>query len=443
VLWKEVRIQRKGRGMLPKAPRIEDSADHYAEGLTAATSDAFQGRHEAAVLIIFDEATGVDAQFWEGAESMLTSPNCYFLAICNPTDTSSRAYEAEQSGRWHVITVSAMDHPNIVAELAGQPAPIPSAVRLEWVRARVEEWCERVAPGDERPGDIEFEGATYRPGPLFESRVLGMWPSQGSLAVWSDAAWQAAVTPKEIDSDERVQVGCDVARFGDDFTSIMVRRGNCALHFETHNGWDTAQTAGRLKQICREYDPNDPKHVLCAIDDDGVGGGVTDQRDGYRFIGCSGANRALTQGDYPNRRSESWFSVVDRAKEGRVDLSRLPPSVLSALRRQCMAPKWKLDNQGRRVVEPKDETKKRIGRSPDDADTLNLCFGYARPAFGGGGPVRVGLPVDSQGRRVKHGDGLHGEGAGSAGQSRAVDGAQPALAVPPGFEDGPDDGGWQ
>jgi hypothetical protein len=39
-----------------------------------------------------------------------------------------------------------------------------------------------------------------------------------------------------------------------------------------------------------------------------------------------------------------------------------------------MAPTWKIDAAGRRVVEPKDETRKKIGRSPDDADAMNLAY---------------------------------------------------------------------
>ena len=41
---------------------------------------------------------------------------------------------------------------------------------------------------------------------------------------------------------------------------------------------------------------------------------------------------------------------------------------------QALAPKWKLDSAGRRVVEPKDVTKEKIGRSPDDMDAVNLAY---------------------------------------------------------------------
>ena len=182
-------------------------------------------------------------------------------------------------------------------------------------------------------------------------------------------------------------IGCDVARFGDDFTSIVVRRGGCVLHHETHNGWDTKRTAGRLKELAGAFggiglcgqggqsgQGADARRVEVHVDDGGVGGGVVDQADGYRFRAISASERALSAEGYPNRRSEMWFVTAARAAEGRLDLSRLSGESLRLIQRQVMAPTWKLDSQGRRVVEAKAETKRRIGRSPDDADALNLAF---------------------------------------------------------------------
>ena len=383
VLWKEVRIQRGGRpGLQPKAPRMEDAPDHFALGFTASTGDAFQGRHEEGVLIIFDEATGIHPQFWESAEGMMTGDQCYWLCILNPTDPACRAYEEELKGNWHVITVSALEHPNIAAELAGQPPPFPKAVRLDWINGRLEEWCDRIPAGDARSEDIEFppgSGTWYRPGPLFEGRVLGRWPTAGSYSVWSEARWQGAKVQQEL-TDEPTIIGCDVARFGDDNTEMVARRGNCVLHHESHNGWDTAQTAGRLKALCTEFAANgeDPHKLAVHVDDDGVGGGVTDQRGEFNFIGISAGSKAMEPNKYPNRRSEMWFAVSQRAYEGRLDLSRIPESVLHKMRIQAMAPTWKLDSEGRRVVEAKAETKNRIGRSPDGMDALNLSFAPGR-----------------------------------------------------------------
>jgi hypothetical protein len=44
------------------------------------------------------------------------------------------------------------------------------------------------------------------------------------------------------------------------------------------------------------------------------------------------------------------------------------------LRQQFLAPAWDLDPAGRRLVEPKEVTREKIGRSPDDADAANLAF---------------------------------------------------------------------
>lgn len=383
LLWKEVRGQRRGRGGFPgpRVSRLESSPDHFAHGFTARDGDAFQGHHSAHTLIVFDEAVGVAPVFWETAESMFEGEGHAWLAIFNPTDTTSQAYLEELSGNWHVISMSSLEHPNIQAELMGEPPPFPGALRLARLEERLKQWCTEVV-GEPKATDIEWppgSGSYLRPGPIAEARLLGRWPSQATNGVWSDGAWSAAEARLlPIPESEPVEIGCDVARFGDDFTSIHVRRGPCSLHHESANGWSTGETAGRLKQLANQYAElaeMDPKQVLIKVDDDGVGGGVTDQADGYSFIGISSASKALDPEGYPNRRSELWFGLSERAeKEGNLSLARLPASTLRELRRQAMAPTWKLDSQGRRVVEPKDDTKKRIKRSPDDMDALNLAY---------------------------------------------------------------------
>lgn len=384
VLWKEVRRQRRGRTecLLPKAPRLQSSESHFIAGYTARDANAFQGRHESRMLVIFDEAVGVDAQFWEATEGMLVGDEWYWLAIFNPTDTSSQAYIEELGGTWDVMSVSALDHPNVLRQLEGLPALVPGAVTLGWVEDKIDKWCDPVEAGMQKYTDFEFppgSGKWYRPGPEFEGRALGRWPSQGTNSVWSEAAWNKAVEQKEP-QDAQLEIGCDVARFGDDFTVMAARRGRTAVHHERHNGWSTVQTAGRLKELARELavEGEDPRKVPIKIDDTGVGGGVTDQADGWEFVPINGGTKALDEDLYPNARSEMWFAHAERAKEGTVDFSRLPKSSVKEMRPQFMAPTYKMDSKGRRVVEPKDETKKRLKKSPDDADAWNLAF-YNRP----------------------------------------------------------------
>lgn len=394
LLWREVRSQAPRDlvpRMLPKAPQIDGtSPKHYAVGYTAADANAFQGRHEDRLLVIFDEATGIDQPFWDAAEGMTTGPNNRWVAILNPTDVTSPAYFAEQDGSWNVITISALEHPNIALELAGLPPLFPNAVRLGWLLDKLQKWCTPLAATDGRKStDLEFPPASgnwYRPGPKFESRVMGRWPTQTTDAVWSDSLLAVAFREPphaplpELD-DVPCEIGCDVARAGDDDTTMHVRRGNVSLHHERHNGWRTDATAGRLKQLADEYGGRcgaPGTAIVVKIDDNGVGGGVVDQRGDYAFVGLSASRRARDPRHYPNRRSELWFDVAERAEQGDLDLSRLTPEDRREIRRQFMTPKWSLDNQGRRTVEPKDDTKKRLGASPDDADAINLAYAADR-----------------------------------------------------------------
>jgi hypothetical protein len=385
LLWKEVRVQRGDRGGFrgPQMPRLESSKNHWAHGFTAKDSDAFQGRHEKHLLIIFDEAVGVDSQFWTAAESMFGGEGHAWLCIFNPTDTSSQAYMEGLTDKWHIISMSMLEHPNILAESRGEPPPYPAAIRYARADQYVREWCTQIFPSDRKITDIEWpfgSGQWHRPGPIAESRMLGRWPSQATYNVWSDAAWQQAEIIELDEGDYPVEIGCDVARFGDDFTEMHVRRGPVSLHHEAHNGWDTAQTAGRLKELAGEwgqYAKMTPTQVKVKVDDDGVGGGVMDQRGEHLFMAVSAANTAYEYEKYPNRRSELWFNVAERANDRQLSLSRLPLTIRTELRRQAMAPTWKLDSAGRRVVEKKDETKKRIKRSPDGMDALNLAYAPA------------------------------------------------------------------
>lgn len=397
LLWAEVRSQRARienapAGLYPRAPRIHRAGEphHYAVGYTAQSRESFQGRHEARLLIVFDEATGIDREFWDAADGMLSSGgDNKFLAIYNPTDPSSRARQMEDEQGVVVIRISALDHPNIYAELRGWPKPIPNAISLAWVEQHIRDECEPINRGDVTAVDFEFppgSGIWYRPDVTFESMVLGRWPSESTTGVWSSTDFDYSVETRLEEPDILGAIGCDVARFGTNKTAIHVRRGECSLWHESHRGWDTVRVAGRLMELARQYGRYFRIHeraVPVIVDDTGVGGGVVDilRSQGFQVAPVNAGSRAFEPEKYPNRRSELWFVVARRAHERRLDLTRLPGDVQRDLRAQCLTPTWKQNGQGQRVVEDKDKTTQRLGGSPDDADAMNLA--YAPPSGGG------------------------------------------------------------
>jgi hypothetical protein len=189
---------------------------------------------------------------------------------------------------------------------------------------------------------------------------------------------------------------CDVARFGDDATGFHGRWGGVSLVHDQKYGWDTNQIAGRLKEMCDEmaqfanavrlaaavkagteknFKPFYPHQFPVKIDcTGGWGGGVRDKRDNYNFIEINSSSTAYADLKYPNIRSELWFQVAERARMGLLDLSRLDEADRQALKIEALAVKYSFDSAGRKVVEKKDETKKRLKRSPDNADSFCLAF---------------------------------------------------------------------
>ncbi len=434
LLWKEVRLQRARVGLDndfigPSAPEMRSSPDHYAKGFTARKGESFQGRHDPRMLFVFDEAIGVATNYWQTVRTMFKPEQGHaWLVIFNPTDTTTQAYLEEQYGDWKVFSLSSVDHPNIEAALEGRPLPIPAAVSKGQVDGWVRDWCTPVKPDELQTTDFEWkvEGLPeiefWRPGPDFESRCLGRWPSQGTYGVWSDSLWSTIegidLGFREIDLP---QIGCDVARFGDDKTEMHVRRGSTSLAHESHAGWPTTKTTARLEemvlelaaQVSRERvaaggarPPIHPRDIKIRVDDDGVGGGVLDQlvERGLSARGVGAGTVALDQVRYPNKRSELWFLTAAKALAGLVSLGRLDADTRRKLKMQAMSPQWWLDAAGRRVVEPKDETKKKIGRSPDGLDAMNLAY-YE---VAGSGEMFIVEPDKDVAHEMQHSDHMGG-----------------------------------
>jgi hypothetical protein len=418
LLWSEIRLQRQRAGLSldfigPRAPEMRTSEEHYAKGYTARRGESFQGRHREHMLFIFDECEGVEANYWTTAKTMFQARAGHaWLCIGNPTTTTSQAALEENSvdaagnPSWRIMNLSALDHPNIAAELGGRAPTIPGAVRLTQVEQWLSDWCEPIA-GDVVETDFEFppgSGKWHRPGPIAEARMLGRRPSAGVYGVWPSTLFDRALRGGlQPDVRRLPQIGADIARKGDDWSCYHVRWGSCSVHHESHNGWDTIRNAGQLRELAEEWagraaqarDPNAvpvrPGEIPIRVDDDGVGGGVVDLLAswGLNVLAVNAGRAPDRPDDYPNVRSELWFALADRARAGALDLSRLPADVRRRLRQQALTPEWKLDAAGRRVVEPKEKTKEKLGRSPDDIDALNLAY-YEGGTFEDVGKVEFG-----------------------------------------------------
>ncbi|AMV28812.1 hypothetical protein VT84_30745 [Gemmata sp. SH-PL17] len=386
LLFKEIRRLRPGdRQLAPKAPRLQASHEHYVDGYTSNNPDAFQGRHGARLGLVFDEATGIDPAFWARAETMFESHGGHWwLATYNPNDSASPAYLAEESRGWHVVVLSALEHPNVLAELNGDTPPVPAAVRLSTVLRRMAAECEETRNPDPAV-DFEFpigSGVWWHPKtPDFEAQIMGRWPVSPTSALFSPFLVESCFRmQRAVDPRWQFAMGCDVARFGDDKTTIALRCGPCLLRLESHSGVNTTWIADRLRTVIREtfgklgLVPDDSMSVPIFIDDTGgYGAGVIDQAHGYNFIGVNNSEKSPDP-RYPNTRSFVWCELAALAQAGALDLSRLPLNERQNIKAELTAARYRIDSAGRRVVEPKAQIKERLKRSPDRADALTLCY---------------------------------------------------------------------
>lgn len=230
----------------------------FAVARTATKPENMQGFHEDNMLFIVDEASGIAEPIMEAVLGTLTGANNKLLMCGNPTKTSGTFHDAfyQDQKLYYNITVSSRDsrrtNKDNIASLERKYGKNSNVVRV------------RV--------DGEF--------PLEDDDVFipYEWLGQSTKTEMQDGTIKAL---KERDGKElwRVDIGCDVARFGDDKTVITSVMNEVVKIEKKYNGKDTTWTAAEIvnlyRKIRKEYQYTGTVNIK--IDDGGVGGGVVDQ----------------------------------------------------------------------------------------------------------------------------------------------------------------------
>lgn len=322
---------------------------------------AFQGIHAKYVLVILDEACGINKQFWTAANAIATGEHCRILAIGNPDDPGSQfARVCANTDRWNVIRISAFDTPNFTHE------PIPDDLRPSLVSHAYEQ-------------DMRTEFGEQSP--TYISKVLGLFPSDSEDGVVRLSAIRACATPPSrplLHTDLiPVELGVDLGAGGDE-TVIRERRGLRVGREWRCRERDAAKVVQKIVEAIALTKADKVKVDVIGIGW-GVVGSLREKRDEGRhdaeILGVNVSEASSEPGKFARLRSQIWWQVGRQLSEDRGwDLSELDADDRERLVSQLTAPKYTTDASGRIVVEPKAETKKRIGRSPDNADALLLAF---------------------------------------------------------------------
>lgn len=370
ILWREIRRVHKkadlrGRITLDNRWRMPSVGDDelvaYGRKPQDYDPDAFQGIHQRYVLVVIDEANGVPKALFDAVDSIVTNVHARVLAIGNPDNPASHFAKicAPGSG-WHTIHIDGYKTPNFTDEWV--PAEIRDLLLSPtWVEERKKRWGIR--------------------SPLFVSKVRGEFPKvAGDTLIfpeWIERAMKREILPHPSNPG---QLGCDVARYGDDETIVMRQRdGHVRCEFQ-HWMAATTETTGHLANAIKRFQPDADNNKELAqmqapavVDEVGVGAGVVDnlKEMGLEVEGFNGGWQAQDTERFFNARAEAYWNLREQFEADLVDMDPDDEQLAAELGNL----KWTVDSKGRIKLETKDEYRKRThASSPDRADAVCYAF---------------------------------------------------------------------
>lgn len=172
-------------------------------------------------------------------------------------------------------------------------------------------------------------------------------------------------TERDVAGSVRV-LGVDVARFGDDRSSIFRRQGLVAYQPKALRGLNNMELAAQVAGEIRDFKPD------AVFIDAGRGEGVIDRLRELGYTNIIEVNSSGRPDDdrYLNKRAEMW----DKLKKWMEAGGGIPN--LPELKTELVTPEYKFSRNGKLQLEAKEDIKEKLGKSPDLADSLALTFAY-------------------------------------------------------------------
>jgi phage terminase large subunit len=219
---------------------------------------------------------------------------------------------------------------------------------------------------------------------IFRIRVMGDPPLESENTL-IPLAWAIQCISNEttIAEDEPIYLGVDVARYGEDKSIIMPRKGLRIYPWDTFQGMNTIDLGAR---VMANFLDMEASGIAC--DEIGVGAGVTDwlqKRPGgmTTVFGINTANSSSDKNKYVNLRDELWANMREKcmrqqywfpgATEKERELSNELCNELAALTYELHGSAIK--------VESKKQAKMRGVASPNIADALALTEYFSNISY--------------------------------------------------------------
>lgn len=313
----------------------------FALAIQGTQAGKVEGGHNRSMMILADEAKALDADVinaLHGTQTDTSGDRMYVMASV-PGSPSGPFYEAcKKSDLWKTHQRSAT-----ASTLVGE----------EWIRERQKEWG----------------GAS----PIYKARVLGQFPDEdeGTMFPLSMVEDAAKIPAGDVATEEdRISIGVDPARYGPDRSAMAVWEGTALKDIDSWQGLNSMQVASRVHNKACKIGAD-----LVIVDKIGIGGGVVDRLEqleedsshNYEILEEHVGKPANEKELYYDRRAEIFRAMRDEME--RDNLSLIDDDELET---ELTSLRFHFSARGKIQMEKKDQTKKRVGHSPDLADAVGI-----------------------------------------------------------------------
>lgn len=339
---------------------------------------AFAGAHNAGkrLLIVMDEASEIADPIWETCEGALTDADTeiIFCVYGNPTAPTGRFRECAIGRfrhRWKVWNIDSR-----------QVKRTNKTVLQEMV--------------DTYGEDSDF----------VRVRVKGQFPRVGAVQlIPSDVVQEARKRAPAYNATDPLILGVDCARFGDDQSVLVPRRGLDAksIPWQRFRSMDSMGLVTKIMEFVAEYGPD-----AIMIDDGSIGAAVIDRllqmnvRNVYP-VSFGGAGGTIQYGNMTMKVANTRASIWVKMREGLYRGLAIPDE--EEIEIDLTGTQYGYNGAEEIQLERKQDMKKRGLASPDNGDGLACTYAYhveprpwsdpALPGSGSQGP-RVGVQVEEE-----------------------------------------------
>ena len=309
----------------------------FARAATARkdNAEALAGIHAKHVLLLADEASGVDDAIYQTAEGALSSGHIFFILISNPTKLLGFFREACKSSNWCAFKFNCEESP---------------IVDIEWLTMMTKKYS--------------------REEDNFRVRILGEFPNEDAM---DEGGWMPLISEADLEKSyvsvdtefEAKRLGIDPAGSGSDKASWVGRNATTIKILHEEKISTPIGGAQQTVTLAKEHDvPGD--EMFYDNFGEGANWGMFMRNAGKMTNGINTGNPSLSP-DYMNLRAEGAWLLRKFIKQG----GRL---IKDDRWKELLGIRYRSTGKGQVQIMPKEMMKKKGIKSPNCFDAACLTF---------------------------------------------------------------------